>query len=259
MISPDGWGAPGSVPPPLRLSRTELLLRPAASIEGRESSESACRLTGAFCFIGTRHGSRSAADAMGETPLLKFLKVALLEGGKALLKYKEIHIPLGENTQPDFAEQETYDVLQASQGKATTPPVDDAGNSSHIAQTSEAGVEANGTKKKVPDWPKDEGDKFYSLTEDSDSTNSDQSSSETGASISSELGSFSSLAESTVRQRRRESKGLKVRAPIREGVELSAQSRKTLKWDYSGTKLLSTAEAHIPETQAKAKGQCTGM
>ncbi|KAJ1109503.1 hypothetical protein NDU88_006863 [Pleurodeles waltl] len=122
-----------------------------------------------------------------------------------------------------------------------------------MAQSPEAGVEAIGTKKKVPGWPKDGGDKFYSLTEDSDSTNSDQSSSETGASISSESGSFLSLAESTVRQRRRESKGLKVRAPIRDGGELSAQSRKTLKWDYSGTNLMSTAEAHIPEAQAKAE------
>ncbi|KAJ1218258.1 hypothetical protein NDU88_005841 [Pleurodeles waltl] len=181
-------------------------------------------------------------------------EVESFEGGKdhpASLKYKEIHIPLGENTQPGFAEKETYDALQASQGKVTSPSAGEAGNSSHTAKTSEAGVEVTVTKKKVPDWPKDGADKFYSLTDDSDSTNSDQSSSDTGASISSESGSFSSLAESTVR--RRESKGLKVRDPMRDGVELSAQSRKTLKMDYSGTNLISTAEAHIPEAQAKAE------
>ncbi|KAJ1116855.1 hypothetical protein NDU88_005060 [Pleurodeles waltl] len=154
---------------------------------------------------------------------------------------------------PGFAEQETYDPFQASQGEATSPLAGDAGNSSHMVQTFEAGVEAIGTKKKVPDWPKGGGDKFYSLTEDSDSTNSDQNSSETGASIFSESGSFSSLEESILRQRRRESKGLKLRAPFRDGAELSAQSRKTLKWDFSGTNLMSTAEVHIPEAQDKAE------
>ncbi|KAJ1081712.1 hypothetical protein NDU88_001890 [Pleurodeles waltl] len=119
-----------------------------------------------------------------------------------------------------------------------------------MAKTLVAGAEVIGTKKKGPDWPKDGGNKLYSLTEDSDSTDSDQNSSETGASISSESVSFSSLAESTVRQRQRESKG---RAPIRDGVELSVQSRKTLKWDYSRTNLMSTSEAHIPEVQAKAE------
>ncbi|KAJ1106031.1 hypothetical protein NDU88_003434 [Pleurodeles waltl] len=208
---------------------------------------------------GDRGHSEDAREiAKGKDSLLTRLhaEVELLEGGKdhpAQLKYKEMHIPLGENMQPSFAEPEIYDVLQASQGKATGPPVGDAGDLSHMAQSPEAGVEAIGTKKKVPDWSKDGGDKLYSLTEDSDSTNSNQSLTETGASISSESGSFLSPTESTVRQRQRESKGLKVRTPIRDGVELSAQSRKTLKWDYSGTNLMSTAEAHIPEAQVKAE------
>ncbi|KAJ1175164.1 hypothetical protein NDU88_000455 [Pleurodeles waltl] len=194
------------------------------------------------------NGHRGARLQGPEVP-----EVELFEGGKdhpAPLKNKEIHTPLGENMQPGFAEQETYDVFQASQGDATSSLAGEVGNLNHMAQTFETGVEANGTKKKAPHWPKDGGDKFYSLTEDSDSTNSDQSSSETGASISSKSGSFSSTAESTVQQRQRESKGLKLRAPIRDDVELSAQSRKTLKWDYSGTNLMSTAEVHIPEAQA---------
>ncbi|KAJ1172931.1 hypothetical protein NDU88_004773 [Pleurodeles waltl] len=118
-----------------------------------------------------------------------------------------------------------------------------------MAQTLVVGAEAIGTKEKGPGWPKDGSYTFYSLTEDSDSTNRDQGSSETGASISSEPVSFSSLAESRVRQRWRESKG---RAPTRDSVELSVQSRKTLKWN-SGSNLMSTAEAHISEVQAKAE------
>ncbi|KAJ1174376.1 hypothetical protein NDU88_006198 [Pleurodeles waltl] len=201
----------------------------------------------------------SDGASKGKDSLLTWLQapeapeVELLEGGKdhpAPLKYKEIHTPLVENVQPGFVEQETCDPLQASQGKATSPLAGDAGNSSHMAQTLVAGAEVIGRKKKGHEWPKDGGDKLYSLMEDSDSTKSDQSSSETGASISSESVSFSSLAESTVRQRRRESKR---RAPIRDSVELSIQSRKTLKWDYSGTNLMSTTEAHIPEVQTKAE------
>ncbi|KAJ1114337.1 hypothetical protein NDU88_002575 [Pleurodeles waltl] len=117
-----------------------------------------------------------------------------------------------------------------------------------MAQTFEAGAEEIGTKKKGPDWPKDGSDKLYSLPEESDSSNSDQSLSETGASICSESGSFSSLADSKVRQREN-----KERAPIRDGLELSGQSRKTLKWAYSGTNPMSTVEAHIPEARAKAE------
>ncbi|KAJ1163443.1 hypothetical protein NDU88_003901 [Pleurodeles waltl] len=90
------------------------------------------------------------------------------------------------------------------------------------------------------------------MAEDSDFTNSDQGSSKTGASISSESASFLSLAESTVRQRRRKSKG---RAPIREGVESSiqTQTRKALKWYYSRTNLVSTAAVHTLEAQANVE------
>ncbi|KAJ1213828.1 hypothetical protein NDU88_001459 [Pleurodeles waltl] len=41
-------------------------------------------------------------------------------------------------------------------------------------------------------------------------------------------------------------------APSGDGVEPSAQTRKALKWDYSGTNLMSTAEAHTFEAQENA-------
>ncbi|KAJ1127309.1 hypothetical protein NDU88_005712 [Pleurodeles waltl] len=128
-------------------------------------------------------------------------EIELPEGGKdppISLKYAEIHTLPGENVQLGFEKQETYDSSQASQGKATSPLMGDAGNLTHMAQTLVAGFKATGAKEKGPEWPKDGGDTFYSLTEDSDSTNSDQGSSEIGASISSESVSFLSLAESTV-------------------------------------------------------------
>ncbi|KAJ1188893.1 hypothetical protein NDU88_005649 [Pleurodeles waltl] len=115
-------------------------------------------------------------------------------------EYAEKHTLSGGNGQPGFEEQEIYVSTQTSQGRVTSPLMGDAESLTHTAQTLGAGLEAIGAKEKGPEWPKDGGDKFYSLTEDSDFTNSDQGSSETGASISSESASFLSLAESTIRQ-----------------------------------------------------------
>ncbi|KAJ1127629.1 hypothetical protein NDU88_006025 [Pleurodeles waltl] len=56
-----------------------------------------------------------------------------------------------------------------------------------------------GKSIKPPDWAKDSGDKFYSLTEESDLTSSEDNLSESGSSISSETGSISSSKEPTVR------------------------------------------------------------
>ncbi|KAJ1164893.1 hypothetical protein NDU88_005325 [Pleurodeles waltl] len=104
-------------------------------------------------------------------------EIELAEDGKdpsMSLKYADIHTLPGENVQPEFEEQETYASSQVSQGKATSPLMGDAGNLTHMAQTLVAELKATGAKEKGPEWPKDGGDKFYSLTEDSDFTNSDQ-------------------------------------------------------------------------------------
>ncbi|KAJ1141708.1 hypothetical protein NDU88_008036 [Pleurodeles waltl] len=125
-----------------------------------------------------------------------------------------------------------------------------------MAQALITGVEVIAAKEKGPEWPKDGGDQLYSLTEDSDSTNSDQGSSESRNSISSKSSSFLSLTESPVRQQRRKSKG---RAPSGVGVEPSAQTRKALKWDYSGTYLMSTAEVHTFEVQDNAEKKADAL
>ncbi|KAJ1202688.1 hypothetical protein NDU88_006485 [Pleurodeles waltl] len=169
-----------------------------------------------------------------------------------LLNNKEVNTPLSKNTQPGFGELESYANVQVSQGEAATLPVGDEGDPSHMVQSFEAGAKETGARKQALDWSKDGGDKFYSLTEDSDTTSSGHNLSETGGSISSESGSISSTAESTVRQQWRQWKGLKTRASIRDGAELSAQSSNTLKWDYSGTNLTGTVKLHTSEAHAKA-------
>ncbi|KAJ1117487.1 hypothetical protein NDU88_005687 [Pleurodeles waltl] len=62
--------------------------------------------------------------------------------------------------------------------------------------------------------------------------------------------------KSTVRQRRRKSKG---QAPSGDGVEPSSQTRKALKWDYSGTNLMSTAEVHTFEVQDNAEKRADAL
>ncbi|KAJ1218545.1 hypothetical protein NDU88_006123 [Pleurodeles waltl] len=92
----------------------------------------------------------------------------------------------------------------------------------------------NEKEMKILDWAKDSGDKFYSLTEESDFSSDDEHSpSESGSSISSERGNASSSNEPTVRQRRRQRKCTKTRSGSQEGTKFSASSgSKTLKWDY---------------------------
>ncbi|KAJ1199409.1 hypothetical protein NDU88_003245 [Pleurodeles waltl] len=154
---------------------------------------------------------------------------------------EEVNAPVSKSMQPCLVELESNGSAQVSQGKADIPPVVCEGDSSYTVQSLEAGAKKTGTRKKAPDWSKDGGDKLYSLTEDSDTTSSGCNQSETGGSTSSESGSVSSIAESTVRQQGRQHKGLKTWVGLSGGTELSAQSSKTLKWDYSGTNLTGIA------------------
>ncbi|KAJ1172401.1 hypothetical protein NDU88_004248 [Pleurodeles waltl] len=105
-----------------------------------------------------------------------------------------------------------------------------------------------GRRKKVPDWSKDGGDKFYSLTEDSEVISSGCNQSATDGSISSESESASSAAEATVRQQRRLRRCSKSRAGLTGGAVLPGQSTKTLQWDYLGTRL--TGSGKIPMTDS---------
>ncbi|KAJ1119322.1 hypothetical protein NDU88_007508 [Pleurodeles waltl] len=108
-----------------------------------------------------------------------------------------------------------------------------------ILQSQGGGDKDNEKEMKILDWAKDTGDKFYSLTEESDFSSADEHSpSDSDSSISSEGGNASSNNEPTVRQRRRQRKCTKTRSGSQEGTEFSASSgSKTLKWDYSSINL----------------------
>ncbi|KAJ1207682.1 hypothetical protein NDU88_003072 [Pleurodeles waltl] len=185
-------------------------------------------------------------------------EIVVPKGGKEPTrssKDTEIYTLSEGNPQLGFKEQEICAPPQVSQ-EVISLLKDSAGNSAQMAQALSKGLEVIATKEKGPEWPKDGGNKFYSLTEDSDSTNSDQGSNKSRDSIFSESASFLSLAESTVRQQQWKSKG---RTPSGDGVEPSAQTRKALKWDYLGTNLMSTAEAHTFEVQDNAEKRADAL
>ncbi|KAJ1132597.1 hypothetical protein NDU88_010904 [Pleurodeles waltl] len=135
-----------------------------------------------------------------------------------------------------------------AQQKATAIKGGDLSNIKHtrgsadvqnISQSLRGGDKDNEKEMKILDWAKDTGNKFYSLTEESDFSSADEHSpSDSGSSISSERGNASSNNEPTVRQRRRQRKCTKTRSGSQEGTEFSASSgSKTLKWDYSSINL----------------------
>ncbi|KAJ1113453.1 hypothetical protein NDU88_001698 [Pleurodeles waltl] len=107
------------------------------------------------------------------------------------------------------------------------------------SQSPRGGDKENEKEMKILDWAKDTGDKFYSLTEESDFSSAEEHSpSESGSSISSERGNASSNNEPTVRQRWRQRKCTKTRSGSQEGTEFStSRGSKTLKWDYSSINL----------------------
>ncbi|KAJ1178121.1 hypothetical protein NDU88_003368 [Pleurodeles waltl] len=112
---------------------------------------------------------------------------------------------------------------------------------------------------KPSDWAKDSGDKFYSLTEESDLSSREHSCSESGSSVSSETGNISSSNEPTVRQLRRQRKCTKIRSGPQEGTEFSTSiGSKTLKWDYSGFRLTDTTTTSGQQLLNNNMEECTG-
>ncbi|KAJ1200164.1 hypothetical protein NDU88_003991 [Pleurodeles waltl] len=112
---------------------------------------------------------------------------------------------------------------------------------------------------KTLDWAKDSVDKFYSLTEESDLSSGEHGLSESGSSISSEMGNISSSNEPTVRQARRQHKCTKIRSGSQEVTEFSTSSgSKTLKWDYSGIRLTDATDINPTSGQQLADNNMEG-
>ncbi|KAJ1152159.1 hypothetical protein NDU88_004936 [Pleurodeles waltl] len=92
-----------------------------------------------------------------------------------------------------------------------------------------------GRSKKVPDWSRDGGHKFYLLTEESEASSSGCNQSVVVGSTLSEFKSALSVAKSTVRPQRRQRRCIKTQSGSMGGVDPLGQSTKAL--DYLGTRL----------------------
>ncbi|KAJ1141394.1 hypothetical protein NDU88_007727 [Pleurodeles waltl] len=92
------------------------------------------------------------------------------------------------------------------------------------------------------EWGKDNSDKFYSLTEESDFSSGDHSFGGSDDSETSEAENKSSSNEPTLRQWRRHRKSVKAQ-PCSQGSPENPTSTggRTLKWDYSGIGLADSS------------------
>ncbi|KAJ1201637.1 hypothetical protein NDU88_005443 [Pleurodeles waltl] len=95
----------------------------------------------------------------------------------------------------------------------------------------------------LTDWGKDNSDKFYSLTEESDLSSADHSHSDSDESESYEAGNKSLNCEFTVQQIRQR-RSAKPHSDSQECHEnATSMSGRTLRWDYSGISLADTSTA----------------
>ncbi|KAJ1172009.1 hypothetical protein NDU88_003866 [Pleurodeles waltl] len=128
-----------------------------------------------------------------------------------------------------------------------------------MAKTLKRKPEKTGRGKKFPDWSRDDGDKFYLLTEDSEAISSGCNQSVVERSASSESESVSSVAGPTVRPPRQHRRCIKSRSGSTSGAELSGQSTRALKCDYSGTRLMGLERDSkfdsLPEADGGEDGQ----
>ncbi|KAJ1139151.1 hypothetical protein NDU88_005528 [Pleurodeles waltl] len=109
-----------------------------------------------------------------------------------------------------------------------------------------------GKDPQAVEWGKDNSDKFYSLTEESDLSSGDHSLGGSEDSETSETENKTSSNEPTVRQLRRQRKAVNTRPCAQGPLEnVLAWGGRTLKWDYSGIGLTDSSSITI---QGSANG-----
>ncbi|KAJ1128109.1 hypothetical protein NDU88_006488 [Pleurodeles waltl] len=124
--------------------------------------------------------------------------------------------------------------IQAFQDRIDTLPAVGFGNSTKGIEDDKNSeveirkIEKSEKSKKGSDWSKDGSDKFYSLTEDSESTSSGCNQSAVVGSTLSESERTSTAAESTVRQQRRQRRNTKIQ------TSLTGSPQDRAPWHLSG-------------------------
>ncbi|KAJ1157322.1 hypothetical protein NDU88_010036 [Pleurodeles waltl] len=167
---------------------------------------------------------------------------------------KELSPPVG-NKQSQVQQFDQFEQLvhQSGEGAASiSGPATERENLYKSSESPKRWGKITGKDTQIVDWGKDNSDKFYSLTEESDLSSGDHSFGGSDDSETSEAENKSSSNEPTVRQLRRQRKSVKTRPCSQEGLENSTSTGgRTLKWDYSG---IGLADSPSISNQGSANG-----
>ncbi|KAJ1082403.1 hypothetical protein NDU88_002571 [Pleurodeles waltl] len=163
--------------------------------------------------------------------------------------------PTTEIKQPQAQQSDRSERLEHQEGEGGAsifrPPTEGENLYKILSNTKNLGKIAGKDLQSV-EWGKDNSDKFYSLTEESDLSSGEHSLGGSEDSETSETEDKTSSNEPTVRQLRRQCKAVKTRPCAQGSPEnpLSSGSR-TLKWDYSG---IGLADSSSITNQGSANG-----
>ncbi|KAJ1080226.1 hypothetical protein NDU88_000446 [Pleurodeles waltl] len=163
--------------------------------------------------------------------------------------------PTAETRQPQAQQYDWSERLEHQEGEGGVSifrPLTEGENLYKTVSNTKNPSKMAGKDPQAVEWGKDNSDKFYSLTEESDLSSGDHSLGGSEDSETSETENKTSSNEPTVRQLRRQRKAVNTRPCAQGPLENAlASGGRTLKWDYSGIGLTDSSSITI---QGSANG-----
>ncbi|KAJ1140425.1 hypothetical protein NDU88_006777 [Pleurodeles waltl] len=163
--------------------------------------------------------------------------------------------PTAETRQPQAQQYDWSERLEHQEGEGGVSifrPLTEGENLYKTVSNTKNPSKMAGKDPQAVEWGKDNSDKFYSLTEESDLSSGDHSLGGSEDSETSETENKTSSNEPTVRQLRRQHKAVNTRPCAQGPLENAlASGGRTLKWDYSGIGLTDSSSITI---QGSANG-----
>ncbi|KAJ1151523.1 hypothetical protein NDU88_004303 [Pleurodeles waltl] len=201
--------------------------------------------------------------AVGELRSDGFTGAALGQGMESMPELEDNHTetrgkelgPSTENKQPQAQQYDRFERLEHQDGEGGVfilrPATEGENSHKALANTTNLGKIVGKDPQSV-EWGRDNSDKFYSLTEESDLSSGDHSLGGSEDSETSETEDKTSSNEPTVQQLRRHRKSVKTRS-CSQGSPRNPPSTgsRTLKWDYSG---IGLADSSSITNQGPANG-----
>ncbi|KAJ1115644.1 hypothetical protein NDU88_003866 [Pleurodeles waltl] len=192
-------------------------------------------------------------------PLIKPIQgtenVTEIEDNNRKTREKELGPPAG-NKQPQTQQLDQFEQLEHESGEgtaSTSGPATEREDLHKSLGSPKRWGKITGKDPQFVDWGKDNSDKFYSLTEESDLSSGDHSFGGSDYSEKSEAEQTLSSNKPTVGQLCRQRKSVKTRPCSQEVLENSTSTGgRTLKWDYSG---IGLADSPCISNQGSVNGK----